>query len=89
MMQERKGKEMHLCPMPFDIVDRTIVQFSMEGEVVLDPFMGIGTVPYCALKLGRKVIGVELSESYFTDALYYVAEAERGTATMELFEMVS
>jgi DNA modification methylase len=57
----QQRREKHLCPLPFDIVDRLIVQRSEPGELVFDPFAGIGTVPYCALKLGRRGAGVELS----------------------------
>jgi hypothetical protein len=39
----------------------------MPGELVFDPFMGLGTVPYCALKLGRRGAGVELSPDYSPD----------------------
>jgi hypothetical protein len=44
------GGEQHLCPLPFDIADRLIAQFSMPGELVFDPFMGLGTVPMRAMK---------------------------------------
>jgi DNA modification methylase len=71
MLQARKGKQMHLCPMQFDIANRVIAQFSMPGETVLDPFSGIGTVPMCAVELGRKVIGIELCKSYFIDGAMY------------------
>src|SRR5579859_3758988 len=65
--QSAAGREMHLCPMQYDIADRVIAQFSMPGETVLDPFAGIGSVPFRALKLKRKAIGIELSPSYFRD----------------------
>lgn len=58
MQQERRSQQMHLCPLQFDIVDRLIVQFSMPGETVYDPFAGLMTVPYCAVKLGRRGVGV-------------------------------
>ena len=78
MMQERKGQQQHLCPMPFDLVDRLLTRFTMEGETVYDPFMGIGTVPMMAVQAGRRGLGVELSLRYFTDAVGYVkAEADK------------
>jgi DNA modification methylase len=83
--QHSAGKEMHLCPLQFDIVDRVITQFSMEGETVFDPFMGIGTVPLCAVKLGRKGYGTELAAGYFQDAVEYVQEAERKASVPTLF----
>lgn len=77
-LQAQAGREMHLCPLQFDIVDRVIAQFSMAGETVFDPFMGIGTVPLCAVKLGRRGYGVELAEGYWRDAVGYMRlEAER------------
>ena len=86
--QAAKGKEMHLCPLQFDIVDRAIVQYTMPGEVVFDPFAGIGTVPYCALKLGRRGLGVELSASYFADAVSWCEAAEREAAVPTLFDFL-
>ncbi|MDP0995919.1 DNA methyltransferase, partial [Klebsiella pneumoniae] len=69
--QSAKGKEMHLCPMQFDIADRSIVQWSNAGDVVYDPFGGLMTVPYRALKLGRRGYGCELSPQYFLDGVSY------------------
>lgn len=88
MLQATKGKEMHLCPLQFDIVDRLITQFSMPGETVLDPFAGLGTVPYCAVKLGRRGTGIELNPWYFRDSIAYLksAEAERSVPTLFNFE---
>lgn len=86
--QSQKNRVMHLCPLQFDIVDRLIIQFSMEGETVYDPFMGIGTVAHCALKLGRKAYGSELSRSYWEDSLIYAKQAELKAVTPSLFDAV-
>ena len=86
--QHSAGKEMHLCPLQFDIVDRVITQFSQPGEMIFDPFMGIGTVPLCAVKLGRKGCGTELAAGYFQDAVEYVLEQERKTAVPTLFDFL-
>jgi DNA modification methylase len=83
--QSAKGKQMHLCPMQFDIADRVIEQMSMPGETVLDPFGGLMTVPYCALKLGRKAVGIELNPGYFADGAAYCEAAEAGMRTPTLF----
>jgi hypothetical protein len=88
MLQERKGQEQHLCPLQFDIVNRLIAQHSMPGEVVFDPFAGIGTVPYCAVKLGRYGWGVELNRSYWADAVAYCQAAEQDVATPGLFDLL-
>ncbi len=84
--QHAKGKEMHLCPLQFDIVDRLIVQFSMEGETVYDPFGGLMTVPYRAIKLGRKAIATELNPGYFMDGVKYVEAAAEGASMPSLFD---
>lgn len=85
--QSAAGREMHLCPMQFDICDRVINQFSMPGETVLDPFAGIGSVPFRALKLKRKAIGIELAPGYFRDALLYCQAAEREIDMPTLFDL--
>jgi DNA modification methylase len=88
MLQERKGQEFHLCPMQFDIADRLIVQHSMEGETVYDPFGGLMTVPYCAVKLKRRGLAVELNPGYFRDGAAYCAAAEREAAVPTLFDLM-
>jgi DNA modification methylase len=86
--QAAKGREMHLCPLQFDIVDRLIVQLSQEGETVLDPFGGLMTVPYCAVKLRRRAIGIELNPGYFRDGCAYVEAAVREMAMPALFDFI-
>lgn len=82
------GKEMHLCPMQFDIADRCIQQFSQAGEIVLDPFGGLMTVPYRAIKWGRKGIGIELSPVYFADGISHLKAMEMKISTPSLFDFV-
>jgi hypothetical protein len=79
------GREMHLCPLQFDIVDRLIVQHSMKGETVMDPFAGLMTVPVRALKLGRHGIGIDLAEAYWRDGVAYLEATEREAAVPTLF----
>jgi hypothetical protein len=88
MLQERKGAQMHLCPLQFDIVDRLIAQFSMPGETVLDPFGGLMTVPYCAVKLGRRGVGIELNPGYFRDGAVYVEAAAAELSVPTLFDLI-
>lgn len=84
-LQSQKGKEQHLCPLPFDIVDRVIERFSNPGDTVFDPFSGIGSVPYRAVLKGRKGLGTELSPRYFTDAVHWCQAAEREMRIPDLF----
>lgn len=86
--QSAKGKEMHLCPMQFDLADRVIEQLSMEGETVLDPFGGLMTVPYRAILHRRYGVGIELSKPYFLDGAAYCQAAERQMAMPTLFDIV-
>lgn len=81
------GKEQHLCPMQFDLADRAIAQWSMPGEVVFDPFSGLGTVPYRAVKLGRKGLGVELNAQYFADSAMHCKAMEKEMAMPDLFAL--
>ncbi|SHE29613.1 DNA methyltransferase [Dysgonomonas macrotermitis] len=85
--QWSKGKEMHLCPMQFDIADRAIEQLSNPGEIVLDEFAGLYTVPYRAVLKGRKGLGFELNPSYFTDGVVYCQGAEQNVDIPALFDM--
>lgn len=87
MMQERKGQQYHLCPMQFDIADRLIERYSNPGDTVLDPFGGLMTVPYCAVKLGRRGVGIELNPRYFDDGAAYVKSAAEEAAAPTLFDL--
>lgn len=89
MVQQRKGFAQHLCPLQFDIVDRTITQHTMPGETVYDPFAGIMTVPYCALKLGRRGIGVELNADYWRDGVHHVEGIAADQAAPTLFDLAA
>jgi hypothetical protein len=84
--QSAKGKEMHLCPLQFDIVNRAIEQYSMPGETVLDMFGGLMTVPYCAIKKRRVGYGIELSPAYFLDGASHCAAAAAGMSVPDLFD---
>lgn len=60
--------ERHLCPLQLDVIERALVMWSNEGDVVLSPFMGIGSEGYCAVKMGRRFVGIELKQKYFEQA---------------------
>lgn len=89
MLQERKGQQQHLCPIQFDIVDRLIDRYSMPGETVYDPFGGLMTVPYCAVKKGRGGVGVELNPRYYADGVAYVKTAAEEAASPTLFDLIT
>lgn len=83
--QSAKNLMMHLCPLQFDIVDRVITQFTNPGDLVMDPFAGLMTVPYRALHLGRKGLGIELNPGYFLDGVQYCKAKEGEMAMPDLF----
>ncbi len=60
--------EKHVHPLQLDVIDRIVEMYSNEGEVVLTPFMGVGSEVYSPVSLGRKAIGIELKDSYFKQA---------------------
>jgi len=64
IMKPLTNKKVHPCQMPTELAARAIMFSSEEGDTVLDPFMGIGTVPFTARKLNRKSIGIEIEERY-------------------------
>jgi DNA modification methylase len=85
--QAAKGREMHLCPLQFDIVDRLINQYSNPGDIVFDPFAGLFTVPLRAVKLGRQGWGVELNRNYYQDGLYWMRRQESAKEMPSLFDL--
>ena len=87
--QKNKNLQMHVCPLQFDIVERIITRFSNEGDTILDPFGGLMTVPYYAVKMGRMGIGIELNADYFRDGLTYLRSIEDKITMPTLFEIES
>lgn len=83
--QTQKKLQNHVCPLQFDIVDRVIENWSNPGELVFDPFGGIMTVPFRAIKLGRKAVATELNPEYFRDGLSYLRAIEMEVQSPTLF----
>ena len=84
--QAKRAVEKHVCPLQFDIVDRLIERYSMPGEVVYDPFHGLGTVGVRAIHLGRLARGSELNPAYFMDQVHYLRAAEQEALMPSLFD---
>lgn len=78
--------EKHLCPLQLTVIERAIQLWSNPGDIVLTPFMGIGSEAYMAVKMKRKAVGIELKESYFKQAVKNVKEAAREQA--DLLDMI-
>jgi len=79
--------EKHICPMPLDLIERCITLYSNPGDVVLDPFNGIGSTGYQAVKMGRKYVGIELKPEYARQAAKFLEQAEGNAAS--LFDLQS
>ena len=86
--QSRANRMMHICPLQLDIVERIINRYSNEGDVVFDPFAGLFTVPYMAVKMGRYGIGTELNGDYFRDGVGYLKAAEADYTQPTLFDFI-
>lgn len=68
--------EKHVHPLQLDVIDRVVDLWSNPGEVILTPFMGVGSEVYSPVSLGRKAIGIELKDSYFKQAIQNLETAE-------------
>lgn len=84
--QTQKGLQNHVCPLQFDIVERLIERYSNPDELVYDPFGGLMTVPYCAVRMGRRGAAAELNAGYFFDGVQYLQAAEREYGMPDLFD---
>jgi len=74
--------ERHICPLQLDVIERCLTLYSNPDDVVLDPFNGIGSTGYQALKMGRRYLGVELKPEYAAQAARFLAEAEASRFTL-------
>lgn len=71
---KEEDDEKHVHPLQLDVIDRIVELYSNPGEVVLTPFMGVGSEVYSPVSLGRKAIGIELKDSYYKQAVKNLAE---------------
>jgi DNA modification methylase len=73
---KEEDDEKHVHPLQLDVIDRIVELYSNKGEVVLTPFMGVGSEVYSPVSMGRKAIGIELKDSYFKQAKINLTHAE-------------
>jgi DNA modification methylase len=81
--------EKHVHPLQLDVIDRIVEMYSNEGEVVLTPFMGVGSEVYSPVSMGRKAIGIELKDSYFKQAKINLELASKRFETGQVFKQES
>lgn len=89
MEQSRRKQQNHICPMPFDQVDRLIELYSNPGETILDPFGGLCTTGVRAIKKGRKAILCELNDTYAKCGNIYLKETEQKGKIPTLFDVMT
>jgi len=86
--QANSKKEKHICPLQFDIIERLINRYTMEGEIVDDPFGGLFSTAYKAIEMKRKSVSVELNSEYFNDGIYYLKAMMHKLSVPTLFDLV-
>lgn len=77
--------EKHICPLQLEVIQRCIELWSNPGDVIFDPFAGIGSTLYEAVKAGRRGLGIELKEAYFNQAIKNCELARQQTEQGGLF----
>jgi len=75
--------ERHICPLQLDVIERALHLWTNPGDIVIDPFAGIASSPYCAVKMGRKGIGIELKGSYFNQGVENCRSIEKSLETQD------
>lgn len=86
--QRRRDLQMHVCPLQLDIIERLITRYSNEGDVIFDPFGGIGSTPMTAIKMGRYGMACELNNEYFRDGVGYCKAEEDKLSVPTLFDFM-
>lgn len=77
---KEEDDEKHVHPLQLDVVHRLVELYSNPNEIVLTPFMGVGSEVYGSVKLGRKAIGIELKPSYYKQAIANLKGINNNTA---------
>lgn len=86
--QSRRAEEKHVCPLQLDIIKRLVTRYTNPGEVVLDPFLGIGSTAWQAIKMGRHGWGMELNRDYWRTAVGYCEAAENEAAVPTMLDLM-
>ncbi|CAN5420902.1 hypothetical protein BH09ACT9_BH09ACT9_00230 [soil metagenome] len=86
--QRKRDVENHICPFPLDIPRRLIEEWSNPGELVYDPFGGIGSTALCAVEAGRRAYSSELNPASVADSLVYLRRHDSRQAIPSLFDLL-
>ncbi len=79
-----ENDEKHMCPLQLDVIERCIHLWTSPNDLVFSPFTGIGSEGYCAVKMGRRFVGIELKRQYWELAIENINDAAN-TEQMDLF----
>jgi len=74
---KEEDDEKHVHPLQLDVIDRLVELYSNPGEIVLTPFMGVGSEVFSPVSMGRKAIGIELKDSYYKQAILNMKETDK------------
>lgn len=80
--------EKHICPAQLGAIERCVELWTNPGDVVMDPFNGIGSTGFVALRKKRKYVGIELKPEYFSIACKYLSQAETEAERKTLFDLL-
>jgi len=83
-----KDDEKHVHPLQLDVIERCVELWSNQGEIILTPFMGVGSEVYGAVMIGRKGIGIELKTSYYNQAVKNLTEIQKINEELDLFDLI-
>jgi len=86
--QRARDVENHICPFPLGIPRRLITEYSNPGELVYDPFGGIGSTALCAVQLGRLAYSSELNPASVADSLVYLRRHDARASVPTLFDLI-
>ena len=79
MSAREHDDERHICPLQLGVIERGVMLWTNPDDIVLSPFMGIGSEGFKSVEMGRRFVGVELKASYFQQAVRNISTAHAKT----------
>jgi len=81
--------EKHICALQLDVIERCVALWSSPNDIVLTPFLGVGSEAYVSVKNERRAVGIELKPSYYRQAVKNVAAALSQQKQHDLLDMIA
>jgi len=85
---KEEDDEKHVHPLQLDVIDRIVELYSNTNEIVLTPFMGVGSEVYSPVSMGRKAIGIELKDSYYKQAIHNMKDIKSRFVTKKQMSLI-